>query len=99
MPPPTWTWNNSNRNGSCKTDTVPFWNNSAISGCNTMQRIASDPNKFYADQGRANDNGSGGHGSPGCISAAHPTIMDLSQIFSAIAGDFYTTRLLPWGTT
>ncbi len=95
----TWTWGQSGSgSGSCKTDAAPL-GTSPITGCDTMKGIASDPNKFYADQGRANDNGSGGHGSPGCVSAAHPTIMDLSQIFSAIAGDFYYTRLLPWGTT
>jgi hypothetical protein len=95
----TWTWGQGGPNsGSCKTDAAPI-GNSPISGCDTMQGIASDPNKFYADQGLADDNGYGGHGSPGCVSPAHPTKLDLSQIFSAISGDFYYTRLLPWGTT
>jgi hypothetical protein len=94
----TWTWNNSNGSGSCKTDAAPI-GNSPISACDTMQGIASDPNKFYADQGRADDNGYGGHGSPGCVSPAHSSITSLSDIFAAIGGDFYTTRLLPWGTT
>jgi hypothetical protein len=58
-----------------------------------MEQIASDPNKFYADQGKPDD------GSSACKSPAHPSIMDLSEIFTAISGDFHTTQLLPWGTT
>jgi Flp pilus assembly protein TadG len=82
----------SNPNGSCFSDAAPV-GTSPIDGCSTLRQIASDPNKFYADHGQTVDN------SPPCVSTAHPSIMDLSQIFSAIAGDFYTTRLLPWGTT
>ena len=82
----------SNPNGSCFSDAAPV-GTSPISGCSTLQQIASDPNKFYADQGQTVD------GSSRCFSPAHPSIMDLSQIFAAIGGDFYTTRLLPWGTT
>jgi hypothetical protein len=89
----TWPFNyGSNPNGSCFSDAAPV-GNSPISGCSTLQQIASDPNKFYADQGQTVD------GSPRCVSPAHSSIMDLSQIFAAIGGDFYTTRLLPWGTT
>jgi hypothetical protein len=80
-----------NPNGSCFTDATPV-GNSPISGCSTMQQIASDGNKFYADQGQTDDNSSP------CSSPAHPSITSLSDIFAAIGGDFYTTRLLPWGT-
>jgi len=85
-------YSGANPNGSCITDAAPV-GTSAISGCSTMEQIASDPNKFYADQGKPDD------GSSACKSPAHPSIMDLSEIFTAISGDFHTTQLLPWGTT
>jgi hypothetical protein len=81
----------SNPQGSCFSDAAPV-GTSAIDGCSTMQQIASDGNKFYADQGQTDD------GSPVCVSQAHKSITSLSDIFAAIGGDFYTTRLLPWGT-
>ena len=90
----TWAWRSSRPNSSCKTDTSAYGgNNSGLTGCSTMQQIASDPNKFYNDQGAPSD------GSPPCNVSVHTSLKDLSQIFSAIAGDFYTTQLLPWGTT
>jgi len=58
----------------------------AISGCTTMSSIASDASKFYSDD------------SNGCVSAAHPTITDLGQIFENLTQDFGTTRLLPPNT-
>jgi len=65
------------------TSTDPNPTSEPISGCTTMEDIASDPNKFYSDD------------SAGCQSAAHPSITSLSSIFKNISYDFLTTRLLP----
>ena len=66
----------------CSTDTKP-----SISPCQTMQNIASSPSTFFSDYAA-----SGGSGS--CQSAARPTT-NLNQIFTEIAGDFTTARLIP----
>lgn len=68
---------------SCSTDT-----NSPISACSTMQQIASDPTKFFADTA----------GTSTCTSAAH-SITDLNAIFQYIATDASSARLLPASTT
>jgi len=65
------------------TSTDPNPTSEPISGCSTMEDIASDANKFYSDD------------SAGCLSAAHPSITSLSSIFTNISYDFLTTRLLP----
>jgi hypothetical protein len=58
----------------------------AISGCTTMQDIASDPTKFYSDDKQ------------NCSSPDNPSITTLAGIFGKVADDFKTTRLLPWNT-
>jgi hypothetical protein len=68
---------------SCSTDT-----SNPISACSTMQQIASDPTKFFADTA----------GTSTCTSAAH-SITNLNQIFAYIATDASSARLLPIGTT
>jgi hypothetical protein len=57
---------------------------SGISACQAMTEMASDPNKFYSDD------------ADGCLSAAHPTMTGLGQIFTNISNQFVTTRLLPF---
>jgi hypothetical protein len=57
--------------------------NGAQSGCSTMTAIASDASKFYSDN------------ASGCISTAHPSMTDLSNVFQNIGYDFLSTRLLP----
>jgi len=79
-------WNGTE--GSCKTDT-----STTYTGCYTMQNIASDPNKFYADGSSAGD----GSTTP-CSSPAHGTIASLAQIFSLVSHDFQSTMLVPWNT-
>lgn len=70
--------------GGCSTDTGA----SAISACTTMRNIASskglnnDAQKFYSNS------------STNCPSAAHPSITDLSSIFTSIARDLQNTRLI-----
>jgi Flp pilus assembly protein TadG len=76
----------------CDTDTGLF-----ASPCYAMQHIANspgnypDPSKFYSDTNQAG-------GDSSCASSAHP-ITALDQIFTNIAGDFTTPRLIPNGTT
>lgn len=65
---------------SCTTDSP------AISGCSTMQQIASDSTKFHSDDAN------------GCASSAHSGITSLGQIFQTMTYDFGTTRLLPPNT-
>lgn len=69
--------------GSCPTDTV------RISACTTMQKIASEPSKFFSDNMSKTST---------CTSAAN-SIEDLSSIFSAIVRDVTGVRLLPNDTT
>lgn len=64
----------------CSTDTNP-----SISPCQTMQEMASSPSTFFSDYAA---------GSSSCQSAARPTT-NLNQIFTEIAGDFTTARLVP----
>jgi Flp pilus assembly protein TadG len=88
----TWVYaiayqSSTSSSNSCYYDSNPPGNPSTgsepISGCTTMEDIASDPNKFYSDD------------SAGCKSTAHPSITSLSSIFTNISYDFLTTRLLP----
>lgn len=69
----------------CSTD------NGAISPCQTMQQIASRPEYFYSDYTATG-------GSSSCVSASHSTT-NLNQIFSQIAGDLSSSRLVPDNTT
>jgi Flp pilus assembly protein TadG len=68
---------------TCTTDSP------VISSCSTMQQIASDSSKFYADT-------SGG--SSDCTSSANP-ISDLPSIFQAVGNSLGVARLLPNNTT
>jgi Flp pilus assembly protein TadG len=69
---------------TCTTDTP------AISSCSTMQQIASDATKFFADP-------SGG--TPACTSPDNPSITDLNTVFQQIGIDATTARLLPNNTS
>jgi Flp pilus assembly protein TadG len=69
---------------TCTTDSP------VISSCSTMQQIASDATKFFADT-------SGGD--TACVSADNPTITDLNSVFQNIGIDATTARLLPNNTT
>ncbi len=71
---------------SCSTDTSK---GSAISACSTMQKIASDPQKFYSDNTSALSS---------CTAAAN-SINDLVSIFTHIAQTLLAPRLLPDNTT
>jgi hypothetical protein len=66
----------------CSSDTSP-----TITPCQTMQQIASQPQYFYSDYTATANSGQ-------CISASQPT-SDLNQIFTQIADDFTTSRLIP----
>jgi hypothetical protein len=88
----TWVYSiaygsSTSSSNSCASDKNPpglgAGSSNPISGCATMTQIASDANKFYSDD------------TQGCLSAAHPSITSLSQIFTNISYDFLTTRLLP----
>jgi Flp pilus assembly protein TadG len=88
----TWVYSiaygsSTSSSNSCVSDRNPpglgAGSSNPISGCATMQDIASDSNKFYSDD------------ADGCLSAAHPSLTSLSQIFTNISYDFLTTRLLP----
>jgi Flp pilus assembly protein TadG len=68
----------------CTTDTP------AISSCSTMQQIASDATKFFADP-------SGG-GTPACTSTDNPSISDLNSVFQQIGIQATIARLLPNNT-
>jgi Flp pilus assembly protein TadG len=70
--------------GDCTTDTP------AISSCSTMQQIASDATKFFADP-------SGG--SPACTSPDNPSITDLNSVFQEIGIEASAPRLLANNTT
>jgi len=77
----TWVYSiafGATKSGSCASD------HGALSGCSTMQQIASDPTKFFSDA------------VSGCVSPANPSITSLDQIFSAIGYDFSSTRVLPF---
>jgi Flp pilus assembly protein TadG len=63
---------------------------SVISSCSTMQQIASDATKFFADP-------SGG--TPVCTSPDNPSITDLNSVFQQIGVEATTARLLPNNTT
>lgn len=65
----------------CSTD------NGAITPCQTMQQMASRPEYFYSDYTASG-------ASSNCISASHSTT-NLNQIFSMIAGDLSSSRLIP----
>jgi Flp pilus assembly protein TadG len=82
----TWVFSiayNAATSGSCVTD------NPAISGCSTMQQIASDSGKFYSDS-------TGVKGA--CISSTN-TLSDLVSIFQTIGQALQQPRLLPNGTS
>jgi len=92
----TWVYTvayNSNNTTSgantCTTDSP------AMAPCTAMKNMANspgnypDPNKFYADGNSANN---------GCVSAAHPSITSLQQIFQTIGEDLLTTQLIPNNT-
>jgi Putative Flp pilus-assembly TadE/G-like len=70
----------------CATDT-----GNTLTPCTTMQQIASAPQYFYSDYTASQNSGQ-------CISASQPTT-NLNQIFTQIAGDFTTSRLIPNNTT
>jgi Flp pilus assembly protein TadG len=89
----TWVYTiayNSNNSSGCSTDSPK------ITPCAAMKAMANspgnnpDPNKFYADGNSANN---------GCVSAAHPSITSLQQIFQTIGADLLTTQLIPNNTT
>ncbi|HET6607545.1 MAG TPA: pilus assembly protein TadG-related protein [Rhodopila sp.] len=63
---------------SCSTDSP------AISACQTMQKIASDPSKFYSDSQNAKN---------GC-SAGVQSISDLVSVFKSVAVSLLPPRLL-----
>lgn len=65
----------------CSTDKV------AITPCQTMQESASSAATFFSDYAATG-------GASSCVSAARPTT-SLNQIFTQIAGDFTTSRLIP----
>jgi Flp pilus assembly protein TadG len=65
----------------CSTDKV------AISPCQTMQESATSAATFFSDYAATG-------GSSSCVSSARPTT-SLNQIFTQIAGDFTTSRLIP----
>jgi Flp pilus assembly protein TadG len=69
----------------CSTDTTP-----AITPCKSMQQMASSPLTFFSDYAASG-------GSSSCISASRPTT-NLNQIFTQVAGDFTTPRLIPNNT-
>ncbi len=69
----------------CSTDT------SGITPCQTVQQLASSPQNFYSDYTASG-------GSSNCVSAAHSTT-NLNQIFTQIANDLSTSRLIPDNTT
>jgi Flp pilus assembly protein TadG len=75
----------------CTTDSAPYNN-----PCYTMQNIASSPLYFYSEDTAAKN---------GCVSADHPSLTSLSQIFGGGAGTITTqlglqpVRLLAAGTT
>ena len=89
----TWVYsiayNSSTANSGCTTDS------NTISPCQTMQQMASspgnypDPTKFYADGNSAQN---------GCVSADHPSITSLQQIFQTIGEDLLSTQLIPNNT-
>ncbi|MGI4755595.1 MAG: pilus assembly protein TadG-related protein [Janthinobacterium lividum] len=63
----------------------------AITPCQTMQGMASRPEYFYSDFTATG-------GASNCISASHSTT-NLNQIFTMIANDLSTSRLIPDNTT
>jgi Flp pilus assembly protein TadG len=63
---------------------------SAISSCSTMQQIASDATKFFADPAGV---------SPACTSPDNPSITDLNSVFQQIGIAATAPRLLPNNTT
>lgn len=65
----------------CSTDKT------SITPCTTMQESASSAATFFSDYAATG-------GSSSCVSAARPTT-SLNQIFTQIAGDFTTSRLIP----
>ncbi len=69
----------------CSTD------NNGLTPCQVMQNMASLPRYFYSDYTATG-------GSSNCISASHPTT-NLNQIFTQIANDLSTSRLIPDNTT
>jgi hypothetical protein len=52
-----------------------------------MQQIASSATSFFSDYTATG-------GSSNCVSASRPTT-NLNQIFTEVAGDFTTPRLIP----
>lgn len=71
--------------GGCTTD------NGSITPCQTMQGMASRPEYFYSDYTATGATSS-------CVSASHSTT-NLNQIFTMIANDLSTSRLIPDNTT
>lgn len=69
----------------CSTDT------NGITPCQTMQGMASRPEYFYSDYTATG-------GSSSCVSASHSTT-NLNQIFSMIANDLSSSRLVPDNTS
>ncbi|MGI4756504.1 MAG: hypothetical protein ACRYGF_06605 [Janthinobacterium lividum] len=69
----------------CSTD------NGSITPCQTMQGMASRPEYFYSDYTATGASSS-------CVSASHSTT-NLNQIFTMIANDLSTSRLIPDNTT
>jgi hypothetical protein len=67
--------------GNCPNDT--------ISPCQTIQGIASSSNYFYSDYAQ-----SGGGQDTTCVGSANSTT-NLATIFSDIASDFFSARLIP----
>jgi hypothetical protein len=72
----------------CSTDTSGTY--AGITPCQTMQNIASASQYFYSDYTQ-------GGGSSSCVSASQPT-SSLVQIFTDIASDLTTGRLIPDST-
>jgi hypothetical protein len=70
---------------------VPFSPLTALSGCVTMQNMASSMNTFYSDW---NQSGSGSN----CVDTSH-TQVKLNDIFKAIASTFTMPRLIPNNAT
>lgn len=71
--------------GGCSTD------NGALTACQTMQKMASRPEYFYSDNTATGASGT-------CVSDLHSTA-SLNQIFSMIAGDLSSSRLIADNTT
>jgi hypothetical protein len=69
------------KSSGCSTDKV------AITPCQTMQESATSAATFFSDYAATG-------GSSSCVSSARPTT-SLNQIFTQIAGDFTTSRLIP----